>query len=271
MTIASPFTFLIREPADVYHAKSRQFLSSHKLADFRRCPLLYRRKQLGLIEDVDRPAYLVGRAAHTLILEGRSQFDAEYAVGGPINEKTGKPYGSNTKAFAEWSTAQGKDVLSEDQAVLVEQMYASVCGHDRAASLLADGIAEGVVRARHLDIECQVRPDWLTINNSHAAIIDLKTCDALDWFESDAQRFGYAHQLAFYRSVIWQVTGELLPVHFIAVEKKAPYRTGVWRVSADVLAAAQQENEQAMQRLLGCRQADHWPTDFEDVRVLDRL
>ena len=64
MTTTNPFTFLIREPADVYHAKSRQFLSSHKLADFRRCPLLYRRKQLGLIDDVDRPAYLVGRAAH---------------------------------------------------------------------------------------------------------------------------------------------------------------------------------------------------------------
>jgi hypothetical protein len=271
MTAASPFTFLIREPADVYHAKSRQYLSSHKLADFRRCPLLFRRKQLGLIQDVDRPAYLVGRAAHTLILEGRSRFDAKYAVGGPINEKTGKPYGSYTKAFAEWSASQGKDVLTEDQAVLVEQMYASVCGHDRAALLLENGIAEGVVRTRHLDTECQARPDWLTLHNGHAAIIDLKTCDDLDWFESDARRFGYAHQLAFYRSVIWQVIDELLPVHIIAVEKKDPFRTGVWIVSQDVLSLAQAENESAMRRLRQCVQTDHWPTGYEEVRVFDHL
>jgi RecB family exonuclease len=44
-------------------------LSSHLLADFRRCPLLYYRKRLGLVPDEDRPAYLLGHAAHTLILE----------------------------------------------------------------------------------------------------------------------------------------------------------------------------------------------------------
>ena len=92
------FSFLIREPAEGYHAKSREHLSSHALADFRHCPLLYRRKQLGLIPDTDRPAYQIGRAAHTLILEGRERFDAEYAIGGPINEKTGKCFGSATKA-----------------------------------------------------------------------------------------------------------------------------------------------------------------------------
>ena len=46
-------------------------------------------------------ASATGRAAHTLILEGRERFLAEYAIGGPINEKTGQPYGTTTKAFAE--------------------------------------------------------------------------------------------------------------------------------------------------------------------------
>ena len=70
------------EPADVYHARAADHLTSHQLADFRKCPLLYRNKQLGLIEDEDRPAYRLGRAAHTLILEGRDRFEARYAVGG---------------------------------------------------------------------------------------------------------------------------------------------------------------------------------------------
>ena len=101
---ANQNTFLIREHADEYHAKSRDYLSSHQLAEFRRCPQLYHRRKLGLIEDVDRPAYLLGRAAHVLILEGLDAFDATFAVGGPINPKTDQPFGANTKTWAECKT-----------------------------------------------------------------------------------------------------------------------------------------------------------------------
>ena len=73
-TLASKFIF---EPADTYHAAAKDYLSSHQLADFRRCPLLYQWKQLGLAKDKDRPAYFLGRAAHTLILEGRHRRRAD--------------------------------------------------------------------------------------------------------------------------------------------------------------------------------------------------
>ncbi|NLF17831.1 MAG: hypothetical protein GX595_11330, partial [Lentisphaerae bacterium] len=95
--------FLIAERAEVYHARAGDFLSSHLLADFRRCPELFHRKQLGLIPDEDSPAYALGRAAHTLILEGPEAFAAEYAVGGPVNPRTGLPFGRATKAFQEWA------------------------------------------------------------------------------------------------------------------------------------------------------------------------
>ena len=81
------------------------------MAAFRECPLLYRKWQLGEINDEDRPAYVVGRAAHSLILEGREEFDDQFAVGGPINPKTGAPFGAATKAFAEWAASNGKCVL----------------------------------------------------------------------------------------------------------------------------------------------------------------
>ena len=34
------------------------------------------------------------------------------------------------------------------------------------------------------------------------AIFELKTADDLTWFEADSRRYGYAHQLAFYRSIL---------------------------------------------------------------------
>jgi hypothetical protein len=258
--------FLVRETPEVYHAQSARFLSSHRLADFRRNVPLFRKKELGLVKEEDRPAYLVGRAAHTLILEGRVAYETEYAFGGPINPKTGAPFGSRTKAFQEWAEAQGKPVLDDEQAALIESMYAAVRAHEHAVALLADGIAEGVVRAEYCGMPCQVRIDWL---NPARGIVDLKTCDNLDWLELDARGFGYAHQMAFYRSVLACVIGLVLPVHLVAVEKREPFRAGVWRMGEQVLGIVRKENEEAIERLKACRDRDHWPSGYEDIRVFD--
>jgi len=271
---------LTSEPAEEYHAKRDRFLSSHQLLDFMRCPWLHRKKAVGLIKDSDSASYLVGRAAHVRILEGRDAYEAEFALGGPINEKTGKPFGAGTKAFAEWAEAQGKPVLSQEQVDLVEQMAAGVGMNDEAVALLLYGRAEGVARAEYCGTPCQIRIDWL---HPHRGIVDLKTCDDLMWFEADARRYGYHRQMAFYRAVLTQAMGNTsvdcaergdaarapVPVHLIAVEKKEPFRCGVWRVSEEALTQAQRENEAAIRRLLACRENGEWPTGFEEIRVLD--
>jgi hypothetical protein len=259
---------LVHEPAEVYHAKANVFLSSHQLAEFRRNPLLYHKKQLGLVKDEDRPAYLIGRAAHTLILEGRETYERLFAIGGPINPKTGAPFGSRTKSFQEWAEAQGRPVLDDDQAALIENLNAGVRAHGHATALLADGIAEGVVRAEYCGTPCQARLDWL---NPERGIVDLKTCDNLDWLQMDARSYEYAHQMAFYRAVLALLIGSNLPVYLIAVEKREPFRCGVWRMGEDVLGIAQKDNEEGIARLRSYRDHDHWPTGYEDIRVFDCL
>ena len=257
---------LICEPADVYHAQAGKYLSSHMLAEFRRNPLLFHKKELGLVQDQDRPAYVIGRATHVLILEGREVYERTYAFGGPINPKTGQPFGSRTKAFQDWADAQGKPVLDDDDTVLIESLNASVRAHKHAPALLADGIAEGVIRAEYCGLPCQARLDWL---NPIRGIVDLKTCDNLDWFQSDARNYGYAYQLAFYRSLAATLTITNLPVYMIAVEKREPLRCGVWRLSEEVLGQAQKENEEGIVRLKKCRERDEWLTGYEDIRDLD--
>jgi hypothetical protein len=264
--LVGDLSFLTREPAEVYHAQRTNYLSSHQLADFRRDPLLFRKKELGLAKEEDRPAYLIGRAAHTRILEGRNAYEEQYAFGGPVNPKTGEPFGSRTKAFQEWAAAQGKPVLSDDQVILIEAMASMVRDHEHAAALLSDGIAEGVARTEYCGVACQARLDWF---NPNRGIVDLKTCDNLDWLQTDARNFGYAHQMAFYRAVVACVTGLILPVHLIAVEKREPFRVGVWRMSEEVLGIAQKENEEAIERLKRCRECNFWPTGFEEIRIFD--
>ena len=55
-----------------------------------------------------------------------------------------------------------------------------------------------------------------------------------------------------------------------AVEKKEPYRCGVWQVAEDSLASAQRENEAAIGRLLRCEETGIWISDLTPVfRRLD--
>lgn len=257
---------IIREPDDEYRRQAKMNLSSHQLADFRKCPALYFKKKQGMIADEDRPAYLLGRAVHAWALEGREAFDACFARGGPINPKTCRPFGTATQTYQEWAASQGKPVLTDEQYALVSNIVVGISAHDGARELLARGRPEGVVRSRYCDVPCQIRMDWF---NPDVGIIDLKTCDDLTWFEADARRYGYAHQLAFYRAVMSVVTGDTFPIHLIAVEKREPFRCGVWLLDDQTLAQAQRENEAAIERLKQCEASVSWPTGYEERRVLE--
>jgi hypothetical protein len=257
--------FIIAEPAAEYHAKRDRFLSSHALADFRRCPALFRKKETGEISDEDRPAYVIGRAAHTLILEGTVQFESEYTVGEPINEKTGKPYGKSTLAYQSWLESQDKAVISPKDFDFIQRLQTAVNTHIIAGNMLHEGVAEGVIRANYCDTPCQIRMDFF---NPEYGIIDLKTCDNLDYFEADSRRFQYVYQAAFYRAILREASSNNYPFHLIAVEKNEPFRCGVWRISGEALDFAGAENKAAIERLKHCRAENLWPTGYEEVRTI---
>jgi len=91
------------------------------------------------------------------------------------------------------------------------------------------------------------------------------------YFEADARRYGYVYQVAFYQAVLAQVIGLYEPVYLLGVEKKEPFRCGVWKVHEDVLAQARRENEAAIGRLRECMAADSWPSGYEECRLFDSL
>ncbi len=177
---------------------------------------------------------------------------------------------------------QQKPVLPFDKAELISSMNSGVRMNKYACELLAQGKAEGVVRTKYRDFECQIRIDW---TNPALGIVDLKTCDDLVWFESDARRYGYHQQLAFYQAVLEAAINERsnaeritettsirpnaeLPVYIIAVEKKEPYRCGVWQLPEETLLQARAENEAAMERLREANRDDHFVTGYEELRYL---
>lgn len=260
--------FLKREPDAVYQAKRRDYLSSHALADFRRCPRTYRRKQLGLVREKDSAAFAFGRATHVRILEGVERFKAEFVVGPPRDPNASKVPDPRSKAHKAWVAAQTKPVVSEKDAAAIEQMQAAVRGHLFARELLSVGVAERVVRTDYCGVACQARIDWLNPKGGRG-IVDLKTTADLDGFERDVFRFGYPHQLAFYRELVVEASGVELEAHLIAVEKDEPFRCGVWQLSRRLLDRAADENVEAIEEVKRCRERDAWPTRYESLRLLD--
>ena len=77
--------------------------------------------------------------------------------------------------------------------------------------------------------------------------------------------------MAFYRAVLREATGENVPVHLVAVEKNEPFSTGVWEIVGEVLDQAEDVNKAAPARYRKCLYTGHWPTGYEDTRIISSL
>lgn len=256
-------------PESVYHQKAQtgQAISSSMLKEFRNSPARYFARIAGKIPGKECSAFRIGRAVHKLILEGEPAYRAAFAVGGPFNQRTGRSYGSDTKAFRDWVDENGLDpgrVVTVSEAHDIACMREAVRRHKGAVELLRHGWPERSVEAECLGLPCQARFDWLTPDGAAA---DVKTTRCLDDFENEARRYGYLHQFAFYREVARAAGAGPLRMAAVVVEKKTPFRVCVWRFPESVLEPYAAENRHALVRLLRCRETGEWPSGFEAGRT----
>jgi hypothetical protein len=272
-TMPPPPDWAILEDDQTYHARSKsgEYMSSGMLKKFRQCPYAYRQEVTGQIAAKDTDAFRFGRAVHKMLLEGEQAFSKSYAIGGPINPKTGKTYGVGTQKHDEWLAENGytrDQLVSPDDAAALFAMRRMVDNHEIATAYLAFGWPELVVRADLHGVPCQIRMDWLTHDaDGNHVIVDLKTAEEMTWFEKDSKRYEYPHQFALYRDVLRQATGIDAGFVVLAAEKKQPFRVGVWNISPEDLDYFSEMNRLALTNYAQCLAADVWPTGYEDPRT----
>jgi hypothetical protein len=134
-----------------------------------------------------------------------------------------------------------------------------------------------VLRCGFDGVPVQSRLDWFTEIGETPVIVDLKTCNDLDSFEYDAKKFLYGVQFAFYQQILLRAifdeydVDNAVPakVYAIAVEKKEPFRCGVFEVSDSTLGLFTEKVFSAIGLLQQCQSNGNYPTLYEDIRTLN--
>ena len=229
-----------------YHAAAArgERISFHSLMDFAHNGKEYHARCIGALPPKEETrAMFFGRAAHKYILEGREAFDAEYKVAdGPINARTGKPFGADTNAYREWLAQQDKEIVFNEEAAQIKLMAKAVNEHDFASQLFANGTAETPLYFHWCGLPCQSCLDWYHPHfkgGERTSIVDLKTTSDLDQFIRQAEKLRYFTQLAFYRrayeeNAVLDADCWLVAVEIPRANGPAP-RCKCWRIAESVL------------------------------------
>lgn len=213
----------------------------------------------------DTAALRLGRAGHCLTLEGADVYHDRYAIGGPLNPKTGRYYGSDTKAFEAWAAEQGKPRLSAEEDKLATILRDAVLENKDAVDALT-GEHEVSYRASLDSVSVQCRCD--SIDEGRGIITDLKTTESLDKFLTSVYSRRYFVQAAHYIETVRAVTGLSCQFLFVAVEKNPPYAVGVFELSEEYLDRGAHERHKALGVYRKCQAEGAWPRDQDGVQLI---
>ena len=255
---------------EAYH--SSKGISKSGICEVLKSPSHYYAKYLDperVKVDSDNPAFTFGSGSHKAVLEP-DDFLNEYVV--LPSEIAG--LNKNTKAYKKFIDAMkvqhpGKTIISPDQYSSFFKLKDVVYEHQYAGHLVQGGKAEQSLYWLDPDtgVLCKCRPDyWIP----GLAIPDLKTTvDARQSeFARSCAKFHYHIQAAFYQDGVAELTGEHLPMPFIAVEKEPPFAVGVFQIDAPDVSYGRSEYKRALETVARCFETDTWPGYPPQVQVI---
>lgn len=179
----------------------------------------------------DSDNFRIGRAFHTITLEGLEAFKERYAVEPVINKRTKE----GKAEFALWEMEnQDKEFISKENCIMINEMAEAVLCHPIAREMLAEGISEETLIWRDEDtgMLCKARPDKSPYKGK-GILIDLKSTASCDMrkFAYSCKDYGYLRQAGMYLegATLTSPDNTIYNIFaFIACEKKPPYRVEVF-------------------------------------------
>ena len=197
----------------------------------------------------ENDAFTLGAYLHALLLDPES-IAANFIALGDIDRRT-------KEGKAEWESAQRRAGLSGARIItrpLVEQaaaMAQAVRENPSAASLLNTlSDRETTIIGEIAGRPAKAKVDGIVRLAGACIVLDVKTTESArpTDFAASAAKFGYFHQAAFYRRLVEQNIGVLDDFVIIAVEKKPPYLTAVYRIPFHAIETADRRIDELVAR-----------------------
>jgi hypothetical protein len=204
-----------------------------------------------------------GTLMHTLLLEPE-RFPT-IIVPAPINEKTGKPFGSETKAWAEYAAAhEGKLIVTDEEVARLRITSREIRKHEDAKVLFEHASQSEVCIVWDCPItglRCKGRVDLLiSLGEKKCLRADLKSCTStrIPDLESSLTGLGYHTQDAFY-AMGMEALGLKSTSMIIAAESDGAHDVVVYEINDETRIAAKTEVTKWLTDLRRCNETGHWP------------
>lgn len=233
--------------------KAIDAVNNSRLSRLNKCPAN------ALVEQEETPSLALGRAVHTLVLEGDDKFLEEFAIAPECNKRT-----NEGKAIL--AAFQGKNlnksILDRDDFTVAKDIREAVLTHPFAKKILSEGKPELTIiwDDEETGLKCKGRIDWMPGNNG--VLVDLKTTrDASpEKFTRSCIDYGYAKQAGMYIDGIMKATGEVFDSFiFIAVETEPPYRTEVYVMDMRFIEWGYMQYRRLLNLEAKCRKEGFYP------------
>ena len=217
--------------------------------------------------------FIIGRAFHTITLEGLGAFNARYAVSPNINKRT-KAGKEEFAAFEQEN--KDKEILSKDDCILINEMAEAVLCHPIAREMLDGGLSEETLiwHDEETNILCKSRPDKVPYKGK-GILIDLKSTSSCDprKFAYSCKDYGYLRQAGMYLEGA-TLTSEDSTIYnvfaFITCEKTPPYRVEVFTPDGEYLRWGAYEFHRLLRKEEVLRKTRRYPNfDNDGVFTLE--
>lgn len=226
----------------------------------------------------DKPSYIKGRAAHTLLL-GEAGFREEFAVrpatypdGASYPSEVGaeKPWNGNAKWCKAWLADRAlakKSVLKLEDVENIRGMAQAMAKHP----VIQQGILNGLIEHSIFYIDeptglwVKSKPDAIPLDS--LMISDLKGTE--DTGPIGTRRslsdYGYHQQMALITEAIYHVSGRIMEEHVLVFVKWGrPWTINIKPLTAQAIWRGRQQNRRALDRIAACLASGEWPGPDDD-------
>jgi hypothetical protein len=213
-------------------------------------------------------AMRLGSLAHMMLFE--PHLVASSTIPPPINERTKAPYGSETKAWAEYVALNpGKLIVTPDEWVLSNAMVKAIRANTKIAPILsAASHTEVVIIFDRQGVRCKAKVDALVPG---LMVCDLKTTlDASDRrFVAKVQQLYYYTQAAFYLMAVESLGMKGMDFLFACVESDKPHGTAAYIMGRAFRQIGRERVDFWLSKVAQCEASNEWPCYPDELIELE--